>query len=192
MTVEREREVEKKMAELRAELAALRHEHATPVTQEYRFRTVDGERSLAELFGRMDDLLVIHNMGSGCPYCTAYADGINGVLHHLERRTAVVLLSNDEPDAQKKFAAARGWRFDLVSASGTSFSDDFGFEPKPRDFWPGVIAFRKHGDSIHLAAKTFFDPGDDLCVVWPLFTLLEEGAADWTPTNSTSKEKIAV
>ena len=38
---------------------------------------------LSSLFGEKDELILVHNMGRGCPYCTMWADGFNGVLPHL-------------------------------------------------------------------------------------------------------------
>jgi len=66
--------------------------------------------SLAGLFGRKDDLVVIHNMGSSCPYCTLWADGFNGLYDHLANRAAFALSSPDAPAAQKRFAEGpRDW-----------------------------------------------------------------------------------
>ncbi|TVS08776.1 MAG: DUF899 domain-containing protein, partial [Phycisphaerales bacterium] len=42
---------------------------------EYAFTTSDGEVSLADLFAGKRDLLIIHNMGKRCSYCTMWADG---------------------------------------------------------------------------------------------------------------------
>jgi predicted dithiol-disulfide oxidoreductase (DUF899 family) len=49
----------------------------------YTFTTIDGETSLLDMFGGKDRLLLIHNMGQGCRYCTLWADGFNGFLPHL-------------------------------------------------------------------------------------------------------------
>ncbi|MCY3748055.1 MAG: DUF899 family protein, partial [Chloroflexi bacterium] len=38
--------------------------------QDYRLRGPDGPVRLSELFGAKSDLILIHNMGTGCPYCT--------------------------------------------------------------------------------------------------------------------------
>lgn len=66
---------------------------------------------LSDLFGRHEDLMVVHNMGSSCPGCTLWADGYNGVHHHVVTRAAFVVSSPDPPDVQEAFAASRGWRF---------------------------------------------------------------------------------
>lgn len=33
----------------------------------YKFTSLDGDVALADLFGDRDDLLILHNMGKGCP-----------------------------------------------------------------------------------------------------------------------------
>ncbi|HEY4822831.1 MAG TPA: hypothetical protein VIH83_04000 [Candidatus Bathyarchaeia archaeon] len=37
-----------------------------------------GKAALSTLFGKKDDLILVHNMGRSCPYCTMWADGFNG------------------------------------------------------------------------------------------------------------------
>ncbi len=77
-------------------------------TPDYEFAGQYGTVRLSELFGDKSDLFVIHNMGRGCPYCTMWADGFNGVLPHLEDRAAFVVSTPDAPDVQRGFAEARG------------------------------------------------------------------------------------
>lgn len=59
---------------------------------------------LSKLFGKKNDLIIIHNMSKTCPYCTMWADGFNGLLPHLEDRATFVVSSPDEPAIQKEFA----------------------------------------------------------------------------------------
>jgi predicted dithiol-disulfide oxidoreductase (DUF899 family) len=187
MKTECEQEIVEQINALKEKLVQVRRANASGTVSNYRFQTPRGEVSLADLFGHQADLLMIHNMGVSCDYCTAYADGINGVLAHLQKRTAVALVSNDDPNMQLSLAKSRNWNFNIVSAAGTTFSNDLGFESEPGDFWPGVIGFRKHGDQVACVSKTFFDPGDDLCVIWPLFTFLEGGVGDWKPQAETTR-----
>ncbi len=81
---------------------------------------------LSSLFGEKDELFLIHNMGQGCPYCTMWAYGFDGVLPHLEDRAAFAVVSPDPPSVQQKFATGRGWRFKMLSGKGTPFSMDLG------------------------------------------------------------------
>jgi predicted dithiol-disulfide oxidoreductase (DUF899 family) len=72
-----------------------------PLTKTYVFHTSDGERSLSDLFLGKKNLILIHNMGFGCHWCTAWADGINGVLAHLEAMTSIVLVSKESVGADE-------------------------------------------------------------------------------------------
>src|SRR6185312_8327527 len=108
------RETSQRLAQYRAEIAGLRKK-MRPLQQEiepqevpdYDFSTGAGTARLSELFGDKDSLFVVHNMGAGCPYCTLWADGFNGVLPHLENRAAFVVTSPDAPATQEKFKAGR-------------------------------------------------------------------------------------
>ena len=114
---------QQKLAELRRRLP---HE---PVS-DYQLQGADGPVSLSALFGEKEDLILVHNMGSGCSYCTMWADNFNGVAHHLQDRAAFALVSADSPSAQQEFARGRGWRFPVYSAAGSTFTAEMGF-PEP-------------------------------------------------------------
>lgn len=149
---------------------------------DYTLQTLNGARSLRDLFGSKRDLLIIHNMGRACHYCTMWADGLNGMLPHLEDRCSVALASPDDPQTQKAFAENRGWKFTIVSTQGSSFSADMGFEPQPGRPWPGVSAFQLREDgTIIRTGKASFGPGDQFNAAWHLFALLGDGANGWSP-----------
>ena len=156
---------------------------AEPV-RDYELHGPDGPVRLSEAFGDKSDLILIHNMGSGCPYCTMWADGFNGVLHHLEDRSAFVVVSPDSPETQQQFRRKRGWRFRMLSAGGTTLFKDMGFESEDEHYgsnaMPGVSVFHKSTDgSIVRVASDFLGPGDSYCSVWNLFDLLRDGVGDW-------------
>lgn len=180
-----DRQIEEKLAAIEAlknELQELQRRRPHERVRDYVFKNSDGsDVALHELFGEKDDLLLIHNMGGSCPYCTLWADGFNGVADHLADRAAFVLVSPDHPEAQRKFAESRGWKFRTASCQGSTFSSDMGFENEPGNYWPGVSAFRKEGDEVYRTNKAIFGPGDDFCAVWPLFDLLNDGAKGWEP-----------
>lgn len=177
------RRLEEEIARLKARLADLRRKAARAPIADYPLRRADGSSVLlSALFQGKPDLLVIHNMGRSCPYCTLWADGFNGVTHHLESRAAVALISPDEPEMLERFAAERGWRFPVVSAYGSTFTRDLGFEPEPGTCWPGASGLHRRPDgTIVRVASTTFGPGDDFCSVWHLFELLADGANGWAP-----------
>ncbi len=170
---------QQKLAELRRRLP---HE---PVS-DYQLQGADGPVSLSALFGEKEDLILVHNMGSGCSYCTMWADNFNGVAHHLQDRAAFALVSADSPSAQQEFARGRGWRFPIYSAAGSTFTAEMGFQSPAGGFMsgyqPGVSVFRKSDDgSITRVAKDHFGPGDPYCGAWHLFNLLPDGWNGWDP-----------
>ncbi|MGH8104003.1 MAG: DUF899 family protein [bacterium] len=182
MSLEIER-LEQELAEAKQRLAEARRKIAKQETQDYEFKSPDsGSARLFELFGGRPDLLVIHNMGKGCTYCTLWADGFNGVVKHLEDRAAFAVASPDPPEVQAEFAASRGWNLRMVSARGTSFFKDMGFENEKRKAQPGVSAFhRDSAGNVFRTGHAGFGPGDDFCATFHLFDLLEGGAGDWGP-----------
>ena len=76
------RDIEMKIRQLMEKLAELQKTNHSGEVTNYSFSTFEGESNLLELFGEKDQLLVIHNMGRGCRYCTLWADGFNGFLPH--------------------------------------------------------------------------------------------------------------
>jgi predicted dithiol-disulfide oxidoreductase (DUF899 family) len=127
------------------------------------------------MFGDKKDLIVIHNMGKSCGYCTMWADGFIGVYKHIERKAAFVLVSPDAPEIQKSFAADRGWGFKMYSAAGTQFIKDMGYVTDAGSYWPGASVFHKDDNGkITRITKTFFGPGDNFCSVWHFYDMLPQ------------------
>jgi predicted dithiol-disulfide oxidoreductase (DUF899 family) len=162
-------------------LAELRRRVPPKQVEDYTLRGWEGPVRLSELFQGKPDLIVIHNMGKGCVYCTLWADMFNGVVPHLENRAGLVVVSPDPPAVQREFARGRGWRFRMASGEGSSFIQDMGFRGE-KSWQPGVSTFhREPGGEIRRIAKAYFGPGDPFCGVWHLLALLKDGAADWKP-----------
>ena len=152
--------------------------------EDYELQGREGGVRLSEMFGDKPDLILVHNMGSECPYCTMWADGFNGALRHLQDRAAFVAVSPNSVDVQQSVREKRGWQFEMYSAEGTTFIKDMGFESDGTHYnstaMPGVSTFRKNADgSIDRIAKDFFGPGDLYCGVWHLFDLLADGGEEW-------------
>ena len=172
--------------EARRRLVKLRRRLPPEPVKDYVLRSADGPVRLSEMFGDKDDLILIHNMGEGCSNCTMWADEFNGVCHHLQSRSAFVVVSPDSPSVQQDFARQRGWRFPMYSAKGTTFIRDMGFQWDEEEFLsgyqPGVSVFRRVEDgTIVRVSKDSFGPGDLYCGVWHLFDLLRDGPAGWDP-----------
>ncbi len=178
-------DVNGKLADYRRQIAAIREQMrqtlATVEPQQvhdYTFATADGSVRLSELFGEHDDLIVIHNMGVTCSYCTMWADGYNGVHQHVITRAGFVVTSPDRPAVQKKFAESRGWKFPMVSHAESSFAADMGYLSASGGWLPGVSVFRREGQAIARVSDTGFSPGDDFCPVWHFFDLLPGGCGE--------------
>lgn len=176
-------ELQKEIMADRRELASLRRSMPKEKVSNYVFLDHDQSKvELLDLFGKHHELILIHNMGKGCAYCTLWADGFNGILDHLENRAAFVVISSDDPAAQKAFAESRGWKFRLLSARDSTFTKDMGFENEGRKYMPGFSTFHKNDDgTIFRTAYDYFGPGDPYCGIWHLFDLLPTGVNDWRP-----------
>jgi len=171
----------KEQEKLRAEILAVRRAAEPQEMKDMTFTRSTGETAgWSDLFGAKKDLIVIHNMGRGCAYCTLWADGFNGVYDHLANRAAFAVVSPDRPEVQAEFAAARGWRFPMISYRGTSLAEDTGYGADGA-YWPGVSVFKREGDKTFRVSDTKFEPGDLYCSVWHLLDLIPEGAAGWRP-----------
>ena len=162
------------------QLAALRRKEADVAVTDYPFQTLDGSTSLSGLFGGRERLLVIHNMGQACRYCTLWADGINGVLDHLEDAMAVAVVSKDAPDAQRRMAMDRGWKFRMASHGGGAYMAEQCSMGEHANF-PGAAVFERKADTIVRRGRTAFGPGDLYSPVWHFLSLAGMGEADWTP-----------
>jgi predicted dithiol-disulfide oxidoreductase (DUF899 family) len=163
-------------------LAGLRKRRARLEVPDYSLRDADGQAvRLSEAFSGKGEMLLIHNMGRGCVYCTLWADEISGIAAHLSDRCSLVLATPDEPAVMRAFASSRGWRMRTLSTAGTSLGADMGFEPEPGRRWPGVSALTLRDGRIERVSSAHFGPGDAFCGLWHLMDLLERGGAGWSP-----------
>ena len=171
--------LQNEILEKKRQLTELKMSVPESLVQNYEFTTsIHQQTTLGELFGNKNELIVIHNMGKGCSYCTMWADGFNGVFHHLNAKAGFVVASPDTPEVQEDFAASRKWQFPMVSTQGSTFTKDMGFQ-NGKQHLPGVSTFRKDNEgNIYLIAQSPLGPGDDFCVTWPLFDLLPSGSND--------------
>ena len=173
-------DLEGQIGELVMRLGELRKASPRAKVRNYSFATLDGVTTLTDLFGDHDKLLVIHNMGQGCRYCTLWADGFNGLLPHLESVISVVLVSKDAPEIQRRFANARAWRFRLASHSGGDYIREQSVV-EGNDNMPGAVLYERETDDIYRKNVCIFGPGDLYCSMWNLLGLAGMGVSDWTP-----------
>jgi predicted dithiol-disulfide oxidoreductase (DUF899 family) len=124
-------EAEKDLTRRSDELARQRQQLPwVRVDKDYRFETDAGDESLSDLFRGRSQLLVYHFMfgpdySTGCPACSAIADGFNGFVAHLANHDlmfwAVSLAPLEKLHAYKQ---RMGWSFPWASARG-DFNYDF-------------------------------------------------------------------
>jgi len=176
-------EVEAEIFGLVQKLNKLRKASPSVAVRNYSFGTLYGETTLLDLFGEKQKLLVIHNMGQGCRYCTLWADGFNGFLPHLESAMSVVMLSKDSPKTQRQFANSRDWRFRMASHGGGEYIQEQTVMDGS-DNMPGAVVYERDGNSIYRKSGAVFGPGDLYCSMWSLLGLAGMGEADWTPQFS--------
>ncbi|MBX3097627.1 MAG: DUF899 family protein [Fimbriimonadaceae bacterium] len=177
------RNIESQIEQLKQQLAKARAEAVPEPVANHQFESPDGDKTLSDLFGDQEDLLVIHNMGQSCNYCTLWADGLDAFVPHLQRRAAVMLVNGDPLEQQASHKASRAWRhMPMVRDASGEFTKAMGMMDDDGDRAPGISGFRKATDgSIHRTGTTWFGPGDDFCSVWPAFELLAGGSKGWEP-----------
>lgn len=179
-------QLENELQEKKKQLAELRKKASPKPVNDYTFTDINGKGvTLTELFKDKNELILVHNMGKSCPYCTLWADEYNGVVHHLENRAPFVVISPDAPAVMKDFAAGRNWKFSIYSSMGTTLKKDVGFENEKGMVLPGVTVLTKNEKGeISEYSRAYFGPGDNYCAVWDYFDLLPEGSNNWHPKYS--------
>ena len=160
---------------------------AKPVeVKDYAFKTTTGDTTLSQLFQKKSKLLVIHNMGKECPYCTLWADGFTGLLPHLSDAMDVVLVSTDSPAEQEAFAKSRGWKFRMASHKDMPYAKEQTTLGETMDM-PGATVYEKIDGKIYLKNKCFFDPSDIYCPMWSFIGLAGIEPNDWEPKYEYKK-----
>jgi predicted dithiol-disulfide oxidoreductase (DUF899 family) len=115
-----------------------------PVEKEYRFATEEGSRTLPQLFDGRPRLLIYHLMFGedwevACPGCSSLADGLSGVVVHLNDRDVTLICMSQAPlEKLVAYNERRGWTVPWVSAYGSDFLFDYGFAFRPEEM-SGVI-----------------------------------------------------
>ena len=102
------------------------------VEKEYSFETVDGTKSLPDLFDGRSQLIIYHFMfgpdwTAGCPVCSSITDTLAPQAPHLNARDTTLLLSSRAPvEKLETYRKRMGWGVPWVSAE-TDFHRDLGF-----------------------------------------------------------------
>ena len=139
---------EKQLTRLQDEIA--RERRALPwvrVERDYVFDTLEGPRTLGELFDGRSQLLVQHFMfapgwAQGCKSCSFMADHNDGANLHLAQRDVTLIAVSRAPLADiERFRQRMGWKFRWVSSHGTDFNHDFGVNFTPGEMASGQVDY---------------------------------------------------
>lgn len=171
---------EKDLFELTQKVAKLRRDSPPTPVKNYKFKTLEGEVGLLDLFGNKDILFVVHNMGQGCRYCTLWADGMNGYVNHLESQFNLVVVSKDDPQTQRAFANSRGWRFNMASHGSGEYIREQTVVTGESNM-PGMVCYIRKGHEIFKKNVASFGPGDEFCSIWNVLSLAGITEEQWTP-----------
>ena len=123
------------------------------VEKAYGFNSVEGNKSLADLFKGRDQLVVQHFMfapdwNEGCKSCSFWADGFERMVPHLAARdTTLVAVSRAPLEKLVAFRKRMGWTFDWVSSAGSDFNYDYAvsFTPEQIKSGSGIYNFGTSG-----------------------------------------------
>jgi predicted dithiol-disulfide oxidoreductase (DUF899 family) len=190
-------EREKQLTRLRDEVAAERRELPwVPVETEYVFDTLEGERSLTELFDGRSQLVIYHFMmgpdwEEGCPSCSFWSDTYNGNGVHLAARDVTFLCASRAPlDSIEAYRRRMGWDFRWVSSLRSTFNFDFGvsFQPgqesgeynfaeisNPGEENPGISVFAMHEGVPHHTYSAYARGLDPLNGAYQILDLVPKG-----------------
>lgn len=97
----------------------------------YVFETLEGKKSLAELFGTNSQLVIHHFMfgpdwNAGCPSCSLEADHAEGAIVHLANHdVSYVRVSRAPLEKLEAYRRRMGWTAQWVSSQGSDFNFDF-------------------------------------------------------------------
>ena len=135
---------EKALTRQRDELSRARRELPwVRVDTPYVFDTLDGPRTLGELFEGRSQLIVYHFMfgpgwKEGCVGCSLLADHLTGPLMHLAQHdVSLVVVSRASLREIEPFRTRMGWTFNWVSSNRSDFNYDFHVSFRPEEIANG-------------------------------------------------------
>lgn len=117
------------------------------VEKDYVFDTLEGPRTLADLFDDRSQLLVQHFMFApgweeGCPSCSFMADHIEGMNMHLAHHDVTVVAVSRAPlDEIERYRKRMRWQFRWVSSNENQFNYDYRVSFTPEEVATGQIDY---------------------------------------------------
>lgn len=178
-----------RVAELRRELPP------GPLADDYLFVGPGGPVSLAQLFADPDKPLVLYHFMFGndhdapCPMCAMWADGWNGIAHHLDENINFALVTSAAIGATNALAVDRGWTaLRWISASDNTFKVDHGGEDENGNLSPAISVWElddgrprlSYSGTAHISGEHWRGV-DLLSPAWHLLDLTRDGRGDWMP-----------
>jgi predicted dithiol-disulfide oxidoreductase (DUF899 family) len=167
------------------------------VERDYRFCSLEGIHSLADLFGGYRQLIVQHFMfdpewDAGCPGCTSFVDALGDLSILEERDTRFVIVSRAPIEKLEAYRAERGWSIPWFSTVSSDFNVDFGVtldpnDPKPEFNYrihepvdkltemPGFSVFFRIDDKVYHTYSTFARGGEALADSYRLLDITPFG-----------------
>jgi predicted dithiol-disulfide oxidoreductase (DUF899 family) len=119
-----------------------------PVEKDYKFETVDGTKSLADLFDGRSQLMIYHFMfgppyEAGCTVCSSITDTLAPQVPHLKARDTTLLLASRAPlERLHAYRDRMGWDIEWVRTADDDFNRELGFlhnEEELKPFLEGEI-----------------------------------------------------
>jgi predicted dithiol-disulfide oxidoreductase (DUF899 family) len=117
------------------------------IEKAYVFETLDGPRSLADLFDGRSQLIVQHFMFAPgakqvCKSCSFMADHTDGMNLHLAHHDVTLIAVSRAPLAEiEPYRKRMGWQFKWVSSYDTDFNYDFRVSFTPEEVATGKIDY---------------------------------------------------
>jgi predicted dithiol-disulfide oxidoreductase (DUF899 family) len=117
------------------------------VEKEYVFDTLQGKKTLAELFDGRSQLIVYHfmwrhDLGNGCTGCSFLADHIDGAnLHLVHHDVSLVVVSRAPLAVLDAYKQRMGWRFPWVSSEDSEFNFDYHVSFTPAELASGEVYY---------------------------------------------------
>jgi predicted dithiol-disulfide oxidoreductase (DUF899 family) len=117
------------------------------VEKEYVFDTVDGKKTLSELFNGRSQLIVYHfmwrhDLGEGCVGCSFLSDHIDGPNQHLAQHdVSLVVVSRAPLGVLQAYRKRMGWKFQWVSSYESDFNFDYHVSFTPDQLATGEVFY---------------------------------------------------
>lgn len=140
--------LEKQETHLRDQVRAARQ--ALPwvaVEKDYTFDTLEGRKTLPDLFDGRSQLLIYHFMlgpewTEGCVGCSFLSDHVDGALPHLNNHDVTWVAVSRAPLAGiETYRKRMGWTFPWVSSFGSDFNYDYHVSFTPEDLAKDTVSY---------------------------------------------------